>query len=55
MQSIRNRELFHGIEISYKQCWNYMLWLDLANHAGIKVLFLSLEVSHSIPLKEIHM
>lgn len=37
VQSIRNRELFHGIEISYKQCWNYMLWLDLANHAGIKV------------------
>lgn len=35
VQSIRNKELFHGIDISYKRCWAYLLWLDEANHAGI--------------------
>lgn len=29
--SIRNRELFHGIQISYHQCWEYLVWLDLVN------------------------
>ncbi|XP_046401826.1 DNA polymerase epsilon catalytic subunit 1 [Ischnura elegans] len=36
VQSIRNKELFHSIEISYRQCWEYLLWLDPANHAGVK-------------------
>ncbi|KAJ0173535.1 hypothetical protein K1T71_010684 [Dendrolimus kikuchii] len=36
VQSIRNKELFHGIDIRYKQCWSYLLWLDEANHAGIQ-------------------
>ncbi|XP_068619039.1 DNA polymerase epsilon catalytic subunit 1 [Battus philenor] len=35
VQSIRNKELFHGIDIRYKQCWSYLLWLDEANHAGV--------------------
>lgn len=37
VQSIRNKELFHGIDIRYKHCWSYLLWLDEANHAGIQV------------------
>ncbi|XP_045502598.1 DNA polymerase epsilon catalytic subunit 1 [Colias croceus] len=36
VQSIRNKELFHGIDIRYKQCWSYLLWLDEANFAGIQ-------------------
>ncbi|CAH2045106.1 unnamed protein product, partial [Iphiclides podalirius] len=36
VQSIRNKELFHGIDIRYKQCWSYLLWLDEANYAGIQ-------------------
>ncbi|XP_026333322.1 DNA polymerase epsilon catalytic subunit A [Hyposmocoma kahamanoa] len=36
VQSIRNKELFHGIDIRYKHCWSYLLWLDEANHAGIQ-------------------
>ncbi|KAH9641118.1 hypothetical protein HF086_000766 [Spodoptera exigua] len=36
VQSIRNKELFHGIDIQYKQCWSYLLWLDEANYAGIQ-------------------
>ncbi|OWR54597.1 DNA polymerase [Danaus plexippus plexippus] len=36
VQSIRNKELFHGIDIRYKQCWTYLLWLDEANYAGIE-------------------
>nr|CAD7589120.1 unnamed protein product [Timema genevievae] len=28
VQSIRNKELFHSIEISYQQCWEYLVWLD---------------------------
>jgi DNA polymerase epsilon subunit 1 len=28
VQSIRNKELFHGIDISYQQCWEYLMWLD---------------------------
>lgn len=29
VQTIRNKELFHGIEITYDQCWEYLIWLDL--------------------------
>ncbi|KAI5747720.1 hypothetical protein M8J77_017786 [Diaphorina citri] len=36
VQSIRNKELFHGIDISYSQCWLYLMWLDPWNHGGIK-------------------
>ncbi|XP_011882583.1 PREDICTED: DNA polymerase epsilon catalytic subunit A [Vollenhovia emeryi] len=36
VQTIRNKELFHSIEITYDQCWEYLIWLDLHNHAGIR-------------------
>ncbi|XP_072929758.1 DNA polymerase epsilon catalytic subunit 1 isoform X2 [Epargyreus clarus] len=36
VQSIRNKELFHGIDIRYDKCWSYLLWLDEANYAGIE-------------------
>lgn len=35
VQSIRNRELFHSIEITCERCWEYLVWLDLPNHAGV--------------------
>ncbi|GLG99117.1 DNA polymerase epsilon catalytic subunit [Gryllus bimaculatus] len=35
VQSIRNKELFHSIEISYQHCWEYLMWLDPVNRAGV--------------------
>lgn len=29
VQTIRNKELFHSIEITFDQCWEYLIWLDL--------------------------
>ena len=26
--SIKTKELFHLIEMSYEQCWEYLTWLD---------------------------
>lgn len=26
--SIKGRELFHLIEITYETCWEYLMWLD---------------------------
>ncbi|XP_023014693.2 DNA polymerase epsilon catalytic subunit 1 [Leptinotarsa decemlineata] len=34
--SIRNKELFHSLEITFSQCWEHLVWLDLANFGGIK-------------------
>ncbi|XP_044265120.1 DNA polymerase epsilon catalytic subunit 1 isoform X2 [Tribolium madens] len=34
--SIRNKELFHSLEITFRQCWECLVWLDLANFAGIQ-------------------
>ncbi|KAL4229089.1 hypothetical protein ACF0H5_012128 [Mactra antiquata] len=34
--SIKAKELFHLIEMSYEQCWEYLMWLDPANYGGIK-------------------
>lgn len=34
--SIRNKELFHSLEITYRQCWETLVWLDPANFAGIQ-------------------
>ncbi|KAF5305758.1 hypothetical protein FQR65_LT07654 [Abscondita terminalis] len=34
--SIRNKELFHSLQITYSQCWEQLLWLDIANYAGIR-------------------
>lgn len=36
VKNIRNKELFHSIEITYNQCWEYLLWQDLANHGGVR-------------------
>lgn len=36
VKSIKNKELFHSVEITYQQCWDYLIWLDLPNHAGVK-------------------
>ncbi|XP_017892120.1 DNA polymerase epsilon catalytic subunit A [Ceratina calcarata] len=36
VQTIRNKELFHSIEITYEQCWEYLTWLDMHNFGGVK-------------------
>lgn len=36
VNNIRGKELFHSIDISFKQCWEFLMWLDPANHGGIK-------------------
>ncbi|XP_041968884.1 DNA polymerase epsilon catalytic subunit 1 isoform X2 [Aricia agestis] len=36
VQSIRNKELFHGVELRYARCWTHLVWLDHANYAGIQ-------------------
>ncbi|CAG9813248.1 unnamed protein product [Phaedon cochleariae] len=36
VSSIRNKELFHSLEITYRQCWEQLVWLDVANLGGIK-------------------
>ena len=36
VNSIRGKEWFHSIDISFSQCWEYLMWLDPANHGGIK-------------------
>lgn len=34
VQSIRNKELFHSINLTYQQSWEFLLWMDTANYAG---------------------
>ncbi|XP_077998858.1 DNA polymerase epsilon catalytic subunit A-like [Glandiceps talaboti] len=34
--SIKSRELFHSIDITFQQCWEHLMWLDPANYGGIK-------------------
>ncbi|BFF93033.1 DNA polymerase epsilon catalytic subunit A [Drosophila madeirensis] len=36
VQSLRNKEMFHSIQLSFEQCWNFMLWMDRANFSGIR-------------------
>lgn len=36
VNSIRAREFFHSIDISFSQCWEYLMWLDPSNHGGMK-------------------
>ncbi|KAG7199297.1 hypothetical protein KM043_018152 [Ampulex compressa] len=36
VQTIRNKEIFHSIEITFEQCWEYLIWLDVYNHAGVR-------------------
>lgn len=35
-QSLRNKELFHSVHLSYQQCWSFLLWMDLYNYSGLK-------------------
>ncbi|XP_043487163.1 DNA polymerase epsilon catalytic subunit 1 isoform X1 [Polistes fuscatus] len=34
--TIRDKELFHSIEMTSEKCWEYLIWLDFYNYAGIK-------------------
>ncbi|KAG1689536.1 DNA polymerase epsilon catalytic subunit A [Nymphon striatum] len=34
--SIMNKELFHSLDMSYVQCWEFLMWLDPSNYGGIK-------------------
>ncbi|XP_023213231.1 DNA polymerase epsilon catalytic subunit A-like isoform X2 [Centruroides sculpturatus] len=36
VNSIRNKELFHGLDMTVRNCWEYLLWLDQVNFGGIK-------------------
>ncbi|KAJ8911867.1 hypothetical protein NQ315_012533 [Exocentrus adspersus] len=36
VSSIKNKELFHSLEITYRQCWEQLIWLDIANFGGIQ-------------------
>lgn len=36
VQTIRNKEIFHSIHLSYQESWNFLLWLDPSNYAGVK-------------------
>lgn len=35
-QSIRNKELFHSVHLSYQQCWSFLMWMDGYNYSGLK-------------------
>ncbi|XP_074652055.1 DNA polymerase epsilon catalytic subunit A-like [Tubulanus polymorphus] len=34
--TIRSRELYHCIDITFSHCWEFLLWLDHANFGGVK-------------------
>lgn len=34
VQSIRNREMFHSIQLIYQKSWKHLLWYDTANYGG---------------------
>ncbi|CAL7943087.1 unnamed protein product [Xylocopa violacea] len=36
VQTIRNKEIFHSIEITFEQCWEYLLWFDVHNYGGVR-------------------
>ncbi|KAG2471169.1 DPOE1 polymerase, partial [Polypterus senegalus] len=35
-KSIHSREIFHSLSLSFSRCWEFLLWMDLANYGGIK-------------------
>lgn len=37
VQSIRNREMFHSIQLLYQKSWKHLLWYDPANYGGYLV------------------
>lgn len=36
VQSIRNKELFHSVHLSYVQCWDFLMWMDASNFSGVR-------------------
>jgi DNA polymerase epsilon subunit 1 len=36
--SIRTRPLFHLMDFSYDQCWEFLMWLDPVSLASIELL-----------------
>lgn len=38
VQTIRNKEIFHSIEITFEQCWEYLIWLDVVSKISIFML-----------------
>ncbi|RZF46596.1 hypothetical protein LSTR_LSTR002928 [Laodelphax striatellus] len=36
VSSIRNKEIFHGVQMTYQYCWENLMWLDTMNNGGIK-------------------
>lgn len=37
-QSITNKELFHCLQISFGQCWPYLMWLDPVRFNFISII-----------------
>lgn len=37
VQSIRNREMFHSIQLVYEKSWKHLLWYDTANYGGFLI------------------
>lgn len=35
-QSVRNKELFHSVHLSYQQCWSFLMWMDGYNYSGFR-------------------
>ena len=36
VEAIKNKELFHSIDINLNRCWQYLAWFDVSNHGGVK-------------------
>ncbi|XP_011498886.1 PREDICTED: DNA polymerase epsilon catalytic subunit A, partial [Ceratosolen solmsi marchali] len=36
ISSIANKEIFHSIHFDVRHCWEYIIWLDMSNYAGVR-------------------
>ena len=34
--TIRNKELFHSVDMRFSQAWDYLMWLDPSNYGGVR-------------------